>query len=144
MESEIKGLAKGLVEEIIKADMSMHASQLEAWTWMAKNRPVGEQIPRDIFKGIPASRYLSLNEVTCDFHVKALPVRSYRQRFKEGMKLIFGKSTARAGGPHLFDFCSPDTEGAQSFRITVKRLENGKIQADYAPVDRQTSAIMQA
>lgn len=144
MESEIKGLAKGLIEEVIKADISMHAGQLEAWTWMAKNRPVGKHIPEDIYKGIPESRYLSLNEVKCDFHVKVLPAKSFRQRVILGMKLIFGNSTARSGGPYLFDFCGPDTEGAQTFQIIVKRLENGKIQADYTPMDRKTLDIMQA
>jgi len=144
MESEIKGLAKGLIEEVIKADMSMHSSQVEAWTWMARQSPRGEHIPEDLFKGFPASRYLSLNEVKCDFHLKVLPVKSWRQRFKLGMKLIFGSSTARSRGPYLFDFCSPDTEGAQSFQITVKRLENGKIKADYTPVDQLTKDMMMA
>ena len=144
MESEIKGLAKGIIEEVIKADISMHASQVEAWDWMARNRPRGEHIPADIFKGFPESRYLALNEIKCDFSIKALPVQSFRQRLKLGVKLIFGKSTARSTGPHIFDFCSSGDELAQNFQITVKRLEDGNIKADYSPVDTKTSELMQA
>jgi hypothetical protein len=143
MESEIKGLAKGLIEEIIKADMTMHASQVEAWAWMSKHRPNGDLIPEDIFKGFPESRYLSLNEVNCQFHIKPLPVQSFRTRFKLGMKLILGRSTSRSTGPHLFDFCGSSDENAQHFNITVKRLENGKIEADYFPADTRTSEILQ-
>lgn len=142
MESEIKGLAKGLVEEIIKADMTMHASQVEAWAWMSKHRPNGDQIPEDIFKGFPENRYLSMNEVTCDFHIKPLPIKSFGQRLKLGMKLIFGRSISSNRGPHLFDFCDSGDHNAQHFNLSVKRLENGKIKADYSPVDARTAEIM--
>lgn len=144
MESEIKGLVKGIIEEIIKADISMHAGQLEAWSWMSRHSPKGEHIPEDIFKGFPENRYLSLNEVKCNFHVKALSNQSFRQRFRLGIKLILGKSTARSKGPHIFDFCSSTDTNAQSLNITVRRLENGNIQADYSLADKITSDIMQA
>lgn len=142
MESEIKGLAKGLIEEIIKADMSMQASQIDAWKWMSEHRPSGEHIPRDILRGFPESRYLSMNQVNCDFHLKPLPLQSFSQRLKLGMKLIFGRSTSRAAGPHLFDFCGASDKQAQHFHITVKRLENGKIKADYSDADARTTEIL--
>jgi len=142
MESKIKGLAKGLIEEIIKADMSMHANQVEAWTWMTTHRPRGEHIPRDIFRGFPESRYLSLNEVTFQVHLKPVPIQSFWKRLKLGTNLLFGRSTIRTIEPYLFDFCSARDEFAQTMRITVKRLENGKIKADYGPLDARTAEIM--
>lgn len=144
MESKIKGLAKGLLEEVIKADMTMHASQAEAWSWMATHSPGGEHIPQDLFKGFPESRYLSLNEVIFQVHLKPVPVKSFWQRLKVGMKLIFGRSTLRIQEPFQFDFCSARERSAQSMRITIKRLENGNIKADYAPADAKTIEIMQA
>jgi hypothetical protein len=142
MEPKIKGLAKGLIEEVIKADMSMHVRQTEAWAWMAAQRPRGAHIPPDIFKGFPESRYLSLNEVTFKMHLKPVPVHSFWQRLKAGMNLIMGRSTLRTGQGYLFDFCSSGEESAQAMQITIKRLKDGKIKADYGPADIQTSEIM--
>lgn len=144
MEPKIKGLAKGLVEEVIKADMSMHVMQTEAWAWMGAHCPKGTHIPQDIFKGFPESRYLSLNEVSFQMHLKPLPVQSFWKRLKEGMKLILGRSTLRTGEGYLFDFCGAGEPLAQTIRITIKRLENGKIKADYGPEDTRTSEIMNA
>ena len=122
--------------------MTMHSSQVEAWAWMSKHRPNGDQIPEDIFKGFPENRYLSMNEINCQFHIKALPVQSFRERLKIGMKLIFGRSTSRTSGPHLFDFCGSGDDKAQHFNLSVKRLENGKIKADYSPADARTTEIL--
>jgi hypothetical protein len=148
MESEIKGLVKGLVEEVIRADMSMHASQVEAWTWMAAHCPKGEHIPRDIFKGIPQSRYLSMNEVVLKMFLKPVPMQTYWQRiklwqwFKQRTGFFSDKSRVRARRPFIFEFCSAGENGAQSITITIKRLENGKIKADYSPADALTADLM--
>lgn len=144
MESKIKGLAKGLVEEVIKADMSMHASQIEAWSWMSKHIPVGDEIPREIFQGFPESRYLAMNEVSFQVHLKPLPMQSFWQRLRLGFRLLFGKSTYQNHHSHAFEFCSASDEGAQGMNILIKRFENGKIKADYLPLDQKTKEIMES
>ena len=142
MESKIKGLAKGLIEEVIKADMTMQANQVEAWTWMAKHIPRGKHIPKDIFKGFPESRYLAMNEVTLHMYLKPVRMKSYWKRAKEGIKLIFGGSRYRVSEPYVFDFCDAQDKNAQSIQIIVKRLEDGNIKADYRPSDANTSKMM--
>src|SRR5690606_40648252 len=71
------GLAKALIDEIIKADMTMHEQQIEGWTWMNQHRPKGAHIPRDIMRGLSRGRYLSINEVEFKFHVKPMPVKTF-------------------------------------------------------------------
>ena len=144
MESKIKGLAKGLVEEVIKADMSMQASQIEAWTWITKHRPRGVEIPGDVFLGIPESRYLSLNEVSFEAYLRPLTSRSFWQRFRLGFKLMFGNTTFRENNEYAFEFCSNSDKSAQKMNIIIKRLENGKIKADYLPLDEKTADIMKS
>lgn len=144
MESKIKGLAKGLVQEVIKADMSMHAGQIEAWTWMNKHVPVGDEIPREIFQGFPESRYLAMNEVSFKVHLKPLPVQSIWQRLRLGFRVVFGKSTYQNQQSNAFEFCSASDKNAQGMEILIKRFENGKIKADYLPFDPKTEEIMQS
>lgn len=138
----IKGLAKGLIEELIKADMSMHERQIEAWTWMNKNRPKGAHIPHDIMKGLSRKRYLALNEVTFDFHVKPVPVQSFWDRLRLAFKLLFNKNYYSTLQPYVFDICSANDEASHPITLYVKRLENGKIKASYQPDDEITKNIM--
>jgi hypothetical protein len=142
MESQIKGLAKGLMEEVIKADMSMQAGQIDAWARMAAHSPKGENVPKDLLKGFPKGRYLSLNEVKFEVHMKPVPIQSFWQRIRLGTKIIFGRSTLKDGEPNAFDFCSSHDSNAQTMNITVKRLENGNVKANYGPADEDTAKIM--
>lgn len=136
------GLAKLLIDEVIKADMTMHEQQIEGWTWMNRHRPRGEHIPRDIMRGLSRSRYLSINEVEFKFHVKPVPVKTFWQRCKLAYKLLFDRNYFSALQPFAFDFCNSKEKEAQFMALKVRRLENGKIKASYEADDQQTAEIM--
>jgi hypothetical protein len=142
MESEIKGLVKGLVEEVIKADMTMHASQVEAWAWMASHSPKGDHIPTDIIRGFPESRYLSMNEVVFKMYLKPVPVLSLLQRIRKMIGFLPATAVLRQGKPYVFEFCNARDREAQSLTITIKRLENGKVKVDYTPADTRSAELM--
>lgn len=138
----IKGLAKGIIEEVIKADMTMHEQQIEAWTWMNKNRPTGQEIPHDIMKGLSSSRYLAINEVSFQFHVKPVPVKTFWERWRLAYRLLYDKNYYSALQPFVFDICGSKEDEAQKFTLHIKRLENGKIKASYEPEDPNTADLM--
>src|SRR5690606_1736698 len=137
------GLAKALIDEIIRADMTMHEQQIEGWTWMNQHRPKGEHIPRDIMRGLSKNRYLSINEVEFKFHVKPVPVRTFWQRWQLALKLLYDKNYFSALQPFVFDFCGPKEEEAQSIVLKVKRLENGKTKASYEADGHQTAELIE-
>lgn len=142
MESKIKGLVKGLVEEIIKADMTMHQSQVEAWNWMAQHPPKGSYIPDDIMRGFPENRYLSMKEVELKLFLKPVPVMSAWQRVKNWFGISPPPTRFRPGKPFNFEFSNAGDKEAQALTITIKRLENGTIKANYAPADALTAEFM--
>jgi hypothetical protein len=142
MDSRIKGLAKSLVEEVIRADMSMHASQIEAWTWIAKHRPRGEKIPRNIMEGLAKSRYLAMNEVNFELKLRPRPVKNYWQRALFGIRLISGFSKFDPNQEYIHEYANNQDQRAQAFQIKIKRFENGNIQASYDPTDDATKDIM--
>lgn len=139
----INGFAKGLIEEIIKADMSMHERQIEAWAWMNGNQPTGDDIPRDIMKGLSQGRYLSINEVDFKFHIKAVPIATFRQRLRLAYKLLYDENYYSALQPLVFDICGAKEEEAHAITLHIKRLENGKIKASYEADDELTAKMMQ-
>ena len=142
MESEIKGLVKGLVEEVIKADMTMHESQVKAWAWMASHSPKGESIPPDIFRGFPENRYLSMNEVELKMFLKPVPVLTFWQRIRKMIGFLPSEAALHPGKPSVFVFCNARDSEAQSLTITIKRLENGSVKVDYAPADTRSAELM--
>jgi hypothetical protein len=137
----IKGMAARILEEVIKADMSMHAAQIDAWMKFKKYRPKGELINNDIHIGFADKRYLCLNEVKLSFHIKSIPL-NVANRIKLAISLLKGKSSLALYTPVIFDFCPPGDEDAVSMEIRVKRFENGTVQASYGPVDNDTDDLL--
>jgi hypothetical protein len=138
----IRGMAAHILEEVIKADMSMHYAQIEGWKKFGELRPSGDLINPDIHIGFAEERYLCLNEVKLDFYIRPVS-RSILTRL--GTTII---SVFRWGGPngqrqHTFDFCSASDENAMAMTIRVKRFENGTVSAEYRPADEVTEDLLQ-
>ena len=73
----VKGLASGIIEELVKADLTMHEMQIKQWARIVRYRPEGENIPRDVMRGFGQNQYLSLKEVELKMHVKPRTVPGF-------------------------------------------------------------------
>lgn len=116
--------------------------QMEEWARLARNSPRGDDIPRDIMKGFGKNRYLSLNEIELSMHVKPRPPRKFFTRLKLGFKVMFGQSLLRHQEPFEYDLCSSNDKDAEAMKLTIKRLDNGKLKASYKPADQETTTII--
>ena len=132
-----------LLEEVVKADMTLQDRQIDAWKHFSRFKPKGKHINDDIDQGWAQSRHLSLNEVKFRFYARQVP-RSFWKRLWQGLKYIFGKYDPQAF--HNIDYeltesLNPDTI---EITVTVKQEENGKMKISYEPVDARTRNIFLA
>lgn len=138
---QVKGLAAHILQEVIKADMSMHQAQVDAWQKFGEYRPQGKFINPDIHIGFAEKRYLSLNEVKLSFHIKPHS-KSFFQRIKLAFNVLRGKNGLSLHSPTIFDIATPSDKDAMHFEINVKRFENGAVKADYKPIDMATKDLL--
>ncbi|MFT7151162.1 MAG: hypothetical protein ACI82Q_003039 [Nonlabens sp.] len=143
MSNRIKGLAKGLIEEMIKADLTMHEMQMEEWARIARNRPEGDDIPANLMQGFGANRYLSLMETEFGIYIKRKP-QSLIERIKLAWRVLLGKTPMREDQEYEFQLCQANESGAQQMTLKIKRLDDGKIKASYLPADGETNELMTA
>jgi len=137
----IRGMAAHILEEVIKADMSMHHAQVEIWKKFGEYRPVGELINPDIHLGWAEERYLCLNEVKLDFHIRPVSTSIFT-RIGTSFKNFFRSGSSNAHRQVIFDFCSASDEDSMAMTIVVKRFENGTVSAEYGPADDSTKELI--
>jgi len=137
----IRGLAAHILDEVIKADMSMHSEQIELWKHFGENRPFGNMINPDIHIGFAEERYLCLNEVRLTLHVREISASIYT-RMRDYLINRFGFTNLPRSAPVLFDICTPTASNAITMNIIVKRFENGTVSAEYGPADDSTKELM--
>lgn len=138
---QVKGLAAHILGEVIKADMSMHQAQVDAWKRFGEYRPQGAHINPDIHIGFAEKRYLCLNEVKLTLHIKAQR-KDFFSRLKLALKVLRGKNAIALHSPTIFDITSPSDTNAIQFEINVKRFENGTVKAEYKPTDAVTNELL--
>jgi hypothetical protein len=137
----IRGLAAHILDEVIKADMSMHYVQIEGWKKFGELRPFGDLINEDIHIGFAEERYLCLNEVKLDFHIRPVST-SILTRLGTTLINVFKSGDSNGRRQHTFDFCSASDEDAMAMTIVVKRFENGTVSAEYKPADEITEELV--
>jgi len=129
-----------ILEEVVKADMTMQDRQLDAWKQFSEYKPRGELINDDIDEGWAQQRYLTLNEVKFKFYVRLVP-QNFVIRMKQGLKYIFGKYHPQAFQPSEFVITESENPDSIEVTITVKQEEKGKMKISYQPVDAETKKI---
>jgi hypothetical protein len=137
----LKGITAHILDEVIKADMSMHDVQIEMWKHFGENRPSGKMINPDIHIGFAEERYLCLNEIRFTFHIRQISESVYYRIFNQ-LKSRFRLTNVPVSAPVMFDFCSPTDHHAMTMNIVVKRFENGTVSADYGAADEKTEELM--
>jgi hypothetical protein len=129
-----------ILEEVIKADMTMQDRQLDAWKQFSEFKPRGEFINDDIDEGWAQQRYLTLDEVKFKFYVRLVP-QNFFKRMKQGLKYIIGKYNPQAFQPSEFIITESENPDSIEVSITVKQEEKGKMKISYQPVDAETKKI---
>ncbi len=129
-----------IVEEVIKADITMHDRQLDAWKHFADFKPRGELINDDIDVGWAQQRYLTIDEVKFKFNVRLVP-DDFFTRMKQGLRYIFGKYNPQAFYSSQFEITEAENPDSIQVSITVKQEEKGKMKITYKPVDAETKKI---
>jgi hypothetical protein len=129
-----------LLEEVVKADMTMQERQLEAWKHFSDFKPRGDHINDDIDAGWAQQRYLALDEVKFRFHV-TLVRKGFFRRFRQGMRYIFGKHNPHAFEPSSYLITESENPDAIEVTVTVKQEEKGRMKVSYEPVDADTKKI---
>jgi hypothetical protein len=137
----LKGITAHILDEVIKADMSMHSAQIEVWKHFGDYKPFGNMINPDIHLGFAEERYLCLNEVRFTFHIRQIPESVY-YRILNYLRNTLGLTNIPVRPPVMFDFCSPTDHHAVEMNVVVKRFENGTVSADYGPADDKTGELM--
>jgi hypothetical protein len=138
---KLKGLAANILVEVIKADMSMHHAQIEAWKHFGEYRPRGDIVNDDIHIGFARQKYLSLNDVRLTFHIRPLPA-TFLTRVKYAFEILSGRNNLALYKPSLYDICSAKDKDSMEMEILVKRFENGTIKAEYKPTDKVTEELL--
>lgn len=141
IQGNIKGMASNILKEVIKADLSMHMAQIEAWQWFAKHLPKGELINDDLIDGMPRNMYLAVNDLTLTFHIKPETL-SFLKRVVFAFKILFKLRSTLIGYPNAYVISSSSDSLAMKVNINVKRFKNGTVKASYGPVDEQTAELI--
>jgi len=139
-EYDLDSFLTRLLEEVIKADMTMQTQQMEAWQHFSNSKPEGEHINSDIDEGWAPSRYLSINEVKFRFFVKLKP-RGFMKRLRQGVRYIFGKYDPQAFQPSHYIITESENPESMEVTVTVKQEEKGRVKVSYEPVDARTRKI---
>lgn len=130
-----------ILEEVVKADLTMQDRQLDAWKHFADNKPRGGLINDDIDNGWARQRYLTLDEVKFKFNASLVPAGFFK-RMKQGLRYIFGKYNPQAfyqtGEMNFTKSGDPDSF---EVTITVKQQEKEKIKISYEPADELTKKV---
>lgn len=136
---QFKGFAAQLLEEVIRADMSMHDAQLDAWKHFIHHKPCGQYIDENIVDGIPQSQYLFLEDLTMTFHTRIIPTDTFWKRLKF---VLFNRAGQSFAGPVTFSLCEQDDPKSIKFSIRVSRSKEGIVKASYGPADELTSDLL--
>lgn len=144
-EAAIYGLAYQLVEAVAQADLTLHHYQWEAWKEFVASQPKLEGWREDLAAGFPEDRYMAMRSVKMRVHMRPRPEKEKVKvkKKRDGILGWFGatktKTVTREVPPRThevraFEFCSADAKNAQSIDITVERLNNGQVHANWEEI----------
>jgi len=137
----MKNFSATLLQEVIRADVSMHAMQIDAWQWFSQHLPKGELINPDLGDGIQRNLYLALSDVNLTFHVKPLRL-SFWKRLVLAWKLVTGRMAVKFDQSFAYQCCPASDPLSMKMEIRITRFKNGTVKASYAPADEATAELM--
>ncbi|SHG96031.1 hypothetical protein SAMN04488109_2644 [Chryseolinea serpens] len=141
IQPHFQGMASQILKEVIRADMSMHQAQIEAWQWFSTHLPKGEYINDDLRDGLPRNMYLAMSDLSLTFYVKPVAL-DFWPRLRLGWKVLRGRVPGFVNHPNAYVICSPSDELAMQVKINVTRNKNGTVKATYGPADAVTAELL--
>lgn len=120
-----KGFAATFLQEVVRADMSMHDMQVAAWRHFLNSDPAG--MATGATEGMAEQRYLLLDHVKLSFYVKPLPVLPFWQRLKLSWNVLRGKKVIDGIGPQWYEICEADDPDRIAVVVEVRRGADGNL-----------------
>lgn len=90
-QESMEGFSAQLLQEVIKADINMHAYQIQAWQHFFATRPLGNDLPVDIAAGFAQQYFLNMHEMQLQFSLRPQR-RTFWQRLRIGLAIIFKRN----------------------------------------------------
>lgn len=130
-----------LLAEVIRADISMHDAQVDAWRAFSELKTRTTPLNPDLFTDWAGDRYLFVKELTMKFNIRPMPV-TFWQRLKQAFRYVRGKDPVFASTP--LELSPPGTDGSFEVTITVTRREDGVVDFSYTPANATLKDIFAA
>ncbi|MBT1711658.1 hypothetical protein KK062_25670 [Fulvivirgaceae bacterium PWU5] len=121
-----KGFAATFLQEVVRADMSMHDMQLAAWRHFLGSDPGGRAAGAT--EGMAEQRYLFLEHVSLSFYIKPLPGLPFWQRVKLSWNVLRGRKVIDGVGPQWYEVCAADDPERIAVVVEVRRSVDGKLE----------------
>ncbi len=137
----IEGLAKGIIEELVRANLTMHQMQIEGWAHTATIPPVNANVPTSVLKGLGKDQYLSLQEAALTIYVKERKLPGFFRRLRLATQILTGKLRLLHQGPYVYEMCESSDPKAYALKLLIEKTEEGKVKATY---DVKRNALVEA
>ena len=120
-----KGFAATFLQEVVRADMTMHDMQLAAWRHFLRSDPAGWAA--GAIEGMSDQRYLFLDHVSLSFYIKPLPGLPFWQRVKLSWNVLRGRKVIDGIGPQWYEMCEADDPDRIAVIVEVRRGSDGNL-----------------
>jgi hypothetical protein len=121
-----KGFAATFLQEVVRADMSMHDMQLAAWRHFLGSAPAG--LASGATEGMAEQRYLFLDRVSLSFYIRPLPGLPFWQRVKLSWNVLRGRKVIDGIGPQWYEMCEADDPDRIAVVVEVRRGDDGNLE----------------
>ena len=129
---KLDSFLNSFTEEFVRADLSMHHQQKEAWKEYIAHIEDKQLLETGVLNGIAENRFLGLKEINLTMYVKPVP-RSFFQRMKLSFSIIFNKNTSFAWNMDRMEISKIKEEGSFELKVKITRDKNNKPQVSYEP-----------
>lgn len=121
-----KGFAATFLQEVVRADMTMHDMQLAAWRHFLRSDPAGRAAGAT--EGMAEQRYLFLDRVRLSFYVRPLPGLSFWRRVRLSWNVLRGRKIIDGIGPQWYEICEADDPERIAVVVEVRRSADGNLE----------------
>ena len=138
---KLDSFLNSFTEEFVKADLSMHHQQKEAWREYIVHIEDKQLLETGVLNGIAENRFLGLKEINLTMYVKPVPY-SFFQRIKLAFGILFNKNTSFAWNMDRMELSKFKEKESFELKIKITRDKNDKPKVSYEPNHIDPKKIM--